>query len=376
MLSLFDNVKSFIQKKLQSQLIKAVKSTAETEITIKPDPEYRWQQTKSALLLGNDLLTNADGSTNPTKLTAMNVLFDNFKAFTDKTSVVGVNSAQNVATLNKVILPVMRKFVPSMLAWELVGVTALSSATGQVSVLRRRATGDDITTETVESKNRKLSARWSFESISDERITELAKRNINIEAELLAALAQEVIAECDQELLRFLRSLAQKNSVTVDIGNDYSAQQQTNNLVDAIINQAANIANFIPGKTGNWVVVSPTVFVMLHCHEKFKKTAENTLYGGFVGILDDNIRVYVDPFASMDVPVLIGYQGTDPADNGVQWCPYTVLKSAGVLIDPATFEPVVSFLTNYGVYDMQSTSDSPIEAADYYALVNINTKHI
>ena len=54
-----------------------------------------------------------------------------------------------------------------------------------------------ILKQTVEAKTRKLSARWTFESAQDAQ----SQHGIDVEAEIMAALAQEITAEIDQEVL-------------------------------------------------------------------------------------------------------------------------------------------------------------------------------
>jgi hypothetical protein len=51
--------------------------------------------------------------------------------------------------------------------------------------------------QAVEAKTRKLQARWTFESAQDAQ----AMHGIDVEAEIMAALAQEITAEIDQEIL-------------------------------------------------------------------------------------------------------------------------------------------------------------------------------
>ena len=61
-----------------------------------------------------------------------------------------------------------------------------------------------ILKQTVEAKTRKLSARWTFEAAQDAQ----SQHGIDVEAEIMAALAQEITAEIDQEILASLRALA------------------------------------------------------------------------------------------------------------------------------------------------------------------------
>jgi hypothetical protein len=45
--------------------------------------------------------------------------------------------------------------------------------------------------------------------------------------------------------------------------------------------------------------------------------------------------------------------------------------SSGVVLDPATFEPVVSFLTRYGYAELSNTASSLGNSADYLGKVTV-----
>ena len=61
-----------------------------------------------------------------------------------------------------------------------------------------------ILKETVEAKTRRLSARWTFEAAQDAE----AMHGVDVEAEIMQALAQEIVVEIDQEIIGSLRTLA------------------------------------------------------------------------------------------------------------------------------------------------------------------------
>jgi len=50
--------------------------------------------------------------------------------------------------------------------------------------------------------------------------------------------------------------------------------------------------------------------------------------------------------------------------------------SSGVVLDPATFEPVVGFLTRYGYVELTNTASSLGNAADYVGLVGITSANL
>jgi len=52
------------------------------------------------------------------------------------------------------------------------------------------------------------------------------------------------------------------------------------------------------------------------------------------------------------------------------------LMSSGVVLDPSTFEPVVSFMTRYGYVELSNTASSLGNAADYLGLVAITSANV
>jgi hypothetical protein len=339
----------------------------------------------------------------------------------------GATSSGNVATLNKVILPVIRRVMPTVIANEIIGVQPMTGPVGQIHTLRVRYadtfgapapgvvagaealspfdiakwySGNGITNnprgadtatlegtagkrlniqilrETVEAKSRRLSARWTFEAAQDAQ----AQQGIDIEAEIMAALAQEITAEIDQEILNSLRNLA-----GVTLTYDQGAVSGTATFVgdehaalSVLINRGANlIAARTRRGAGNWVVVSPTALTILQSAttSAFARTTEGTFEAPtntkFVGVLNNSVRVYVDQYAADDTPVLVGYKGPGEIDAAAYYCPYVPLTSSGVIIDPNTFEPVVSFMSRYGYLELNNTASSLGNAADYLAGIAI-----
>jgi hypothetical protein len=88
------------------------------------------------------------------------------------------------------------------------------------------------------------------------------------------------------------------------------------------------------------------------------------------------MRVYVNQYAADSTNVLVGYKGPGEIDAAAYYCPYVPLTSSGVIIDPNTFEPVVSFMSRYGYLELSNTASSLGNAADYLAGISINTAHL
>ena len=376
--------------------------------------ETRWQDTKSALLEG---LTG-------NKKAVMESTLENTKKYLAEAATAGATSAGNVATLNRVILPVIRRVMPTVIANEIVGVQPMTGPVGQIHTLRVRyaeandnvAAGEEalspfkigtaysgagtdpdgtadatatkegtggramsiqILKQTVEAKTRKLQARWTFESAQDAQ----AQQGIDVEAEIMAALAQEITAEIDQEILGSLRSLAATeetfNQAAVSgtatfVGDEHAA-------LAVLINRVANkIAQRTRRGAGNYAVVSPQALTILQSAttSAFARTTEGAFEAPtnqkFVGTLNSAMKVYVDTYAADDTAVLVGYKGSSEADAAAFYCPYIPLMSSGVVLDPSTFEPVVSFMTRYGYVELSNTASSLGNAGDYVGEVAIS----
>jgi hypothetical protein len=88
------------------------------------------------------------------------------------------------------------------------------------------------------------------------------------------------------------------------------------------------------------------------------------------------MRVYVDSYAADSADVLVGYKGSSESDAPAFYCPYIPLMSSGVVLDPASFEPVVSFMTRYGYVELTNTASSLGNAADYLSKVAITNGNV
>ena len=381
--------------------------------------ESRWDDTKDALLEG------LEGN----RRNSMSVVLENTRKYLKEAATAGASAAGNVATLNRVILPVIRRVMPTVIANEIVGVQPMQGPVGQIHTLRVRyaettndtsgtntdtTAGDEalspfkianaysgslttgradstaskegtggralsiqILKQAVEAKTRKLQARWTFEAAQDAQ----SMHGIDVEAEIMAALAQEITAEIDQEVLASLRSLAATeetfNQAAVSgtatyVGDEHAA-------LAVLINRTANkIAQRTRRGAGNFAVVSPEALTVLQSASTsaFARTTEGTFEAPtntkFVGTLNGAMRIYVDSYAADATAVLVGYKGSSETDAAAFYCPYVPLMSSGTVLDPDTFEPVVSFMTRYGYVELSNTASSLGNAGDYVGEVALS----
>jgi hypothetical protein len=227
-----------------------------------------------------------------------------------------------------------------------------------------------------------LSARWTFEAAQDAQ----AQQGIDIEAEIMAALAQEITAEIDQEILASLSTLAGSALQTYDQASVSGTATFVGDEHAALAVQINRVANIIAQRTrrgaGNWAVVSQFALTILQSAttSAFARTTEGTFEAPtntkFVGTLNGAMKVYVNSYASDSSDVLIGYKGTSESDAAAFYCPYIPLMSSGVVLDPSTFEPVVSFMTRYGYVELNNTASSLGNAADYLGKVAITSGNV
>jgi hypothetical protein len=370
-----------------------------------------WDTTRETLLDG------LEGN----KRDVMSSVLENTKQALTESATAGASQAGNIATLNKVILPIIRRVMPTVIANEIIGVQPMTGPVGQIHTLRVRyadtvgsttagsealspfdiaeaysgdgsaapaatasleGTGGNrmsiqVLKQTVEAKTRKLSARWTFEAAQDAN----AMHGLDVEAEIMAALAMEITAEIDQEILTSLGNLAtgsasydqtQATGTPTFVGDEHAA-------LATMMNREANlIAQRTRRGAANWAVVSPAALTVLQSAttSAFARTTEGTFEAPtntkFVGTLNGTMRIYVNTYAGDSTPVLLGYKGSGEIDAAAFYCPYVPLMSSGVVVDPSTFEPVVSFMTRYGYVELNNTASSLGNAADYVSKIAIS----
>ena len=370
-----------------------------------------WTSTRETLLDG------LEGN----KRDVMSSVLENTKNALTESASAGATQAGNMATLNKVILPIIRRVMPTVIANEIIGVQPMTGPVGQIHTLRVRyadtangataghealspfqiaeaysgktgggagATAShegtagnrmsiQVLKQTVEAKTRKLSARWTFEASQDAN----AMHGLDVEAEIMAALAMEITAEIDQEVLGSLGNLAtgsaafdqtQTSGQATFVGDQHAA-------LATMMNREANlIAQRTRRGAANWAVVSPAALTVLQSAttSAFARTTEGTFEAPtntkFVGTLNGTMRIYVNTYATDATDILLGYKGSGEIDAAAFYCPYVPLMSSGVVVDPSTFEPVVSFMTRYGYVELNNTASSLGNAADYVSKIAVS----
>lgn len=249
----------------------------------------------------------------------------------------------------------------------------------------------EVVSQAVEAGTRKLQAGWTVEAMQDLK----SQHGLDLESELTQVVSAEIVQEIDSEILTDLLALAGTVGAF-----DYSTIGLTGYQPAYLGDRFANlgiiinaVANEIGRKTrrgvGNFIVVSPMVVSILQSAAKsvFAPAVAGSFKGPnntmLVGTLNGTIKVYsylwnqVSGLGStVSDTILVGYKGGNgETDTGYFYCPYIPLMSSGVVINPVTFQPVVSMMTRYGKTAFTQTQTSLGNSADYYGKVNVSNFH-
>jgi len=230
----------------------------------------------------------------------------------------------------------------------------------------------------VEAGTRRLGARWSVELEQD-----LKNMNgIDIDAEITNAMAYEIQAEIDREMiLRMVHTaLNASQGAGWSVWSPASADgrwlvERNRDFYQRLIIEANRIAVRNRRGAANFVVATPKVCAILEMLPEFQwvpvQGNVNTQPVGVakVGNLGGRFNVYRDtrtevqnssvyPAGQGYTPsrttaieyALLGYKGPEFYDTGIIYCPYIPVMVQRT-IGPNDFAPRVGLLTRYGVVD-------------------------
>ena len=192
---------------------------------------------------------------------------------------------------------------------------------------------------------RPFQARWSTEAMEDLKNL----HGIDIRCELISALANEIAYEITSEIVGRIDQVASYNGTIEMVLNPEDVLDHSDIINDIIISETKNV-------DANWIVVSPSIHLMLQVGKNFKnysKVKNNLGDSGFscVGMLDENIKVYSYLFQD-EGTVLIGSKVEDREDTPIVYAPETLLMPAKSDI-PAVeegFGTMWNFETRYSLF--------------------------
>ena len=214
---------------------------------------------------------------------------------------------------------------------------------------------------TVTAKTRALKAEYTMELAQDLK----AIHGLDAESELANILSAEILAEINREVIRTINVKAilgaQQSNVAVpgtfnlysDADGRWSVEKYRGLLVQ-IDREANYIAKTTRRGKGNFVLVSSDVATALAASGTldYAPALSTDLQvddtgNTFAGVLNGRIKVYVDPYATVDY-CTVGYRGTNPYDAGMFYCPYVPLTMVRA-VGQSDFQPRIGFKTRYGM---------------------------
>lgn len=340
---------------------------------------------------------------------------------------VGYTASTNVGKIAKVMLPLIRRVMPTVMAYDLVGVQPMDGPVGLIRTMRfvmadtSPADGSgyvagqealapytfgcwysgnesvtdpagastaklegvagnrmqvEYLTQRVEAKTRRLSARYTLEAMQDSE----SQYGTNLESDITTGLATQIVQDIDQEIIKRLYSLA---GIVRDTFDQNRVSGVATSVVDehaalaTLINRYANdIGRRIREGAANFAVCSHEVVSALQDAKAsaFARTTSGDLEAPTnnkaVGVLNGTLRVFVNTLTD-DNTILIGYKGSDETKCAAIYCPYIPVVATPTMMDPNDFTYVMGMQTRYGWADFQNLSTSLGNSGDFLAKIAV-----
>ena len=215
-----------------------------------------------------------------------------------------------------------------------------------------------INSLTTEANPRKLRARYSLDAAFD--ISSAFGRSVG--ADLDVALAAEIRAEIDGELMQAIRTGASAGTQVWDstppAGISYAEHKWT------FLDDLVKVTNFIFSKTrravGNFMVAGVGVCNVLEgLAPRFKREGKVLPGPHYIGTLD-GMRVYKNPYYP-DNEAVVGYKGDMFMESGLVYAPYMpIFTTKAIMLD--------DFISRKGLATLYSKK---MVNSDFYARFNI-----
>ena len=347
--------------------------------------------------------------------------------------VANVSQTGNVDQWNPILISLVRRMAPKLIAYDVCGVQPMTGPTGLVFAMRARYTnktgaeamfqevesgfsgqGSTVGTDpydplyatgqgkvtadgevdawnsmsmtiektSVTAQTRQLRADYSMELAQDLR----ALHGLDAENELSNILSTEIIAENNREVIRKIYSVAKPGAQFTGVPGTFNLQSDSDGrwslerykgLLFAIERDANAIAAETRRGKGNILITGADIasaLVMAGLLDYNPNLQANTalevdVTGTTYAGQMGRYKVYVDPYLGSDTYV-VGYKGSNAYDAGVFYCPYVPLQMVrATSVD--SFQPAIGFKTRYGIIANPFTSLNPNQNV-YYRKVKVS----
>jgi hypothetical protein len=311
--------------------------------------------------LGTVLYKEAGNTANTTKLlvktdgvfsfAGSTIVYDNTAGTAVQIADVAVSATySNEATFNRV----------------LSGYTGShSTAIGEGLGYNMKEIGFSLERKSIEAETRKLKGEYTLEMYQDLK----AQHGLNADEELMNIMSYEMQAEIDREVINKVNATA---GVSEDlVVSDYDGRWEIEKyrvLAIKLASEAATIGRKTRRGTGNTLLVSPKVAVMLEALGGFAASSVNTSVNGgstaVAGTFDGKYKVVVDSFAEEDYATVM-YKGQDRRDSAVFFAPY-VPASFQRVTHEASGQPAIILSQRYGL------DTTPLNPENFISTFNID----
>ena len=330
------------------------------------------------------------------------------------------NNTGSIGTWDPVLISLVRRAMPNLMAYDVAGVQPMSGPTGLIFAMKSRYEGGSVSNDealfqeansafsgladsdtvgkgmsteaaealgntggdfaemgftiekaTVTAKSRALKAEYSLELAQDLK----AIHGLDAETELANILSTEILAEMNREVIHTINSQAklgaQSSNIATpgifDLSSDADGRWSAEKFKGLVV-QLDREANVIAKETrrgkGNVVICSSDVATALAASGMLDYTPAmatslqvDDTGNTFAGTLNGRTKVYIDPYASSDY-ITVGYKGTNPYDAGIFYCPYVPLQMVKA-VGENDFQPRIGFKTRYGMASNPFVGDTP-----------------
>jgi hypothetical protein len=214
--------------------------------------------------------------------------------------------------------------------------------------------GLEVVTNPVEAQARKLKTSYTLEAAADLK----SEHGIDLQDEFTKMTAKSVDLEYINEFINDI-SNGTPNKIKLDLT---SIDRETMLKLRCNINVMAHeIARMTRRGSGNVLWTSPRIVSLLEKYGQITPNSAQPELNGLnvehVGTLNQVGVIDIYSYTGADDNFMImGYKGRNgETDTGIVLSPYIPLMTTGVVMNPDTLTPMVSFMTKYG---KQGTIDS------------------
>ena len=240
----------------------------------------------------------------------------------------------------------------------IIGIQPLTTPSGLVFKLRYdpNFTNSDgtsglslaLVSEPVEAVTRKCGGTVDVELANDL----MTIHGLDVKTEIQNAIGSEVGNEIITEVLTTLFKKAKPYNTAKRLYRK-SIESIVNHLEVQLFAMSVHIAGATRRGAGNFIVVSPSVALILMSSQNFVSTTETpkALFDDFrkIGVLNNTIDVFVSRLHSETNTILMGYKNkSNEMDSGYILAPYRALLFRGITVDSVSYTPSLEFLTRFG----------------------------